>query len=48
MPIHKLHCRKSLKFYVTLFYFFFGHPEGFGLPVAEALVNCCAVVDILA
>ena len=25
-------------------YLSFGHPEGFGLPVAEAMASCCAVV----
>ena len=28
----------------SLLFLSFGHPEGFGLPLAEALVNCCAVV----
>ena len=32
------HLRQSLLFLS------FGHPEGFGLPLAEALVNCCAVI----
>ena len=28
----------------SLLFLSFGHPEGFGLPLAEALVSCCAVV----
>ena len=28
----------------SLLFLSFGHPEGFGLPLAEALINCCAVV----
>ena len=28
----------------SLLFLSFGHPEGFGLPLAEALVSCCSVV----
>ena len=45
VPIHKLQHQKVLEVLRdTLLFLSFGHPEGFGLPVAEALVNCCAVV----
>ena len=45
VPIHKLQHQRVLEVLrETLLFLSFGHPEGFGLPVAEALVNCCAVV----
>ena len=45
VPIHKLQHQRVLEVLrETLIFLSFGHPEGFGLPVAEALVNCCAVV----
>ena len=45
VPIEKLqHQRVVQLLQESLLFLSFGHPEGFGLPLAEALVNCCGVV----
>ena len=45
VPIQKLAHQKVVEILnESLLFLSFGHPEGFGLPLAEALVNCCAVV----
>ena len=45
VPIHKLQHETVVQLLrESLLFLSFGHPEGFGLPLAEALINCCAVV----